>query len=230
MELNTIQMIAVWALPVLFAITAHEAAHAYAAKKLGDPTAFMLGRMTFNPIKHIDPVGTILLPLICVLLPGGFLFGYAKPVPVDFNRLKNPKRDMRWVAAAGPLANFVMALIWALLFRVVTDTPHGSPFQLSGSLINQLQAGNQFAFPFTLVTLAGIQINLILMILNLLPIPPLDGGRIAVSLLPPHQARTLMKVEPYGLFILIGLLVTGLLATIMTPLMAMVMRVIQIVL
>ncbi|MBM5570644.1 MULTISPECIES: site-2 protease family protein [Deefgea] len=214
MELNTIQMIAVWALPVLFAITAHEAAHAFAAKKLGDPTAFMLGRMTFNPIKHIDPVGTILLPLICVLLPGGFLFGYAKPVPVDFNRLKNPKRDMRWVAAAGPLANFVMAFFWALLFRFATTSLEGNSFQL----------------PLGLMSQAGIQINVVLMVLNLLPIPPLDGGRIAVSLLPPHQARALMKVEPYGLFILIGLLVTGLLATIMTPLMAMVMRVIQIVL
>jgi Zn-dependent protease len=214
MELNTIQMVAVWALPVLFAITAHEAAHAYAAKKLGDPTAFMLGRMTFNPLKHIDPVGTILLPLICVLLPGGFLFGYAKPVPVDFSRLKNPKRDMRWVAVAGPLAHFVMAFFWALMFSFSTSSLNGSSFQL----------------PLALMSQAGIQINVVLMVLNLLPIPPLDGGRIAVSLLPHQQANMLSKVEPYGFFILIGLLVTGLLGTILAPLMAMVMRVIQIVL
>ena len=214
MELNTIQMVAVWALPVLFAITAHEAAHAYAAKKLGDPTAFMLGRMTFNPLKHIDPVGTVLLPLICVLLPGGFLFGYAKPVPVDFSRLKNPKRDMRWVAVAGPLANFVMAFFWGLMFSFSTSSLNGSSFQL----------------PLALMSQAGIQINVVLMVLNLLPIPPLDGGRIAVSLLPHQQANMLSKVEPYGFFILIGLLVTGLLGTILAPLMAMVMRVIQIVL
>ena len=214
MELNTIQMIAVWALPVLFAITAHEAAHAYAAKKLGDPTAFMLGRMTFNPLKHIDPIGTILLPLLCVLLPGGFLFGYAKPVPVDFNRLKNPRRDMRWVAAAGPLANFVMAFFWALMFSFATSSLNGNSFQL----------------PLALMSQAGIQINVVLMVLNLLPIPPLDGGRIAVSLLPHQQASMLSKVEPYGFFILIGLLVTGLLGTILAPLMGMVMRVIQIVL
>nr|WP_314901196.1 site-2 protease family protein [uncultured Deefgea sp.] len=214
MELNTIQMVAVWALPVLFAITAHEAAHAYAAKKLGDPTAFMLGRMTFNPLKHIDPVGTVLLPLICVLLPGGFLFGYAKPVPVDFSRLKNPKRDMRWVAVAGPLANFVMAFFWVLMFSFSTSSLNGSSFQL----------------PLALMSQAGIQINVVLMVLNLLPIPPLDGGRIAVSLLPHQQANMLSKVEPYGFFILIGLLVTGLLGTILAPLMAMVMRVIQIVL
>lgn len=214
MELNTVQMVAVWALPVLFAITAHEAAHAYAAKKLGDPTAFMLGRMTFNPIKHIDPIGTILLPLLCVLMPGGFLFGYAKPVPVDFHQLKNPKRDMRWVAAAGPLANFVMAFFWALLFRFATTSLDGNSFQL----------------PLALMAQAGIQINVVLMVLNLLPIPPLDGGRIAVSILPSNSARALMKVEPYGFFVLIGLLVTGLLGTILAPLMSIVMRVIQIVL
>jgi Zn-dependent protease len=128
MELNLIQKITIWVLPVLFAITAHEAAHAFVAKKFGDPTAYLLGRVTFNPLKHIDPVGTILLPLIFLILPGGFLFGWAKPVPVDFGRLKKPKQDMLWVAAAGPAANFVMAIIWGLFFKLAEGLD-GSSFQ-----------------------------------------------------------------------------------------------------
>ncbi|MCX7205152.1 MAG: site-2 protease family protein [Proteobacteria bacterium] len=212
MEFNLIQKITIWALPVLFAITAHEAAHAYAAKKFGDPTAYLLGRVTFNPLKHIDPIGTILLPLIFLILPGGFLFGWAKPVPVDFGRLNNPKRDMLWVAAAGPAANLVMAILWGLLFKLAEGLD-GSSFQL----------------PLAYMSQAGISINVVLMVLNLIPVPPLDGGRILLSILPHHLAAKLALIEPYGLFILIGLMATGLLNGIMSPFIAMAYRLIHFV-
>ncbi|MEN9659554.1 MAG: hypothetical protein RL571_3019 [Pseudomonadota bacterium] len=210
MEFNLIQKIAIWALPVLFAITAHEAAHAFVAKKLGDPTAYLLGRVTFNPLKHIDPIGTILLPLIFLILPGGFLFGWAKPVPVDFSRLNNPKRDMLWVAAAGPASNFIMAIIWGLLFKLAEGLD-----------------GNSFQLPLAYMAQAGISINVVLMVLNLIPIPPLDGGRILLSLLPNHLAAKLARVEPYGMFVLIGLLATGLLSGIMAPFIALAYRIVH---
>ena len=186
MELNVIQVIAIYALPVIFAITFHEAAHAYAAKYFGDLTAYSQGRVSLNPIRHIDPIGTVALPLILLaiskLFGGGFIFGWAKPVPVNFGNLRNPKRDMLWVAAAGPGANLLMALFWALMGA------------------------------------AGVMVNAIFMVLNLLPIPPLDGGRIVVSLLPYRQAVQFSRIEPYGFIIILVLLFTKVLDYVMWPL------------
>ena len=209
MELSLIQKIAVFAMPVIFAITLHEAAHGYVARYFGDMTAASLGRITANPLKHIDLVGTILVPLIILvtskLLGGGaILFGWAKPLPVNFARLRRPKQDMLWVAAAGPGMNFVMAVFWALMI------------QLGHAL------GSGFASaPLMLMGAAGVFINVILMALNLIPLPPLDGGRIAVSLLPMKQAMQFARLEPYGLFILLGLLFTGILGTILWPLISL---------
>ncbi|MDO9392547.1 MAG: site-2 protease family protein [Methylotenera sp.] len=199
MELSLIQKIVIYAPPIIFAITVHEAAHGYAAKYFGDMTAFNAGRITLNPIKHIDPFGTILLPAITILL-GGILFGWAKPVPVDFSRLRNPKKDMLWVAAAGPASNFVMAIFWALVFKFSAGAPEA------------------IAYPLAMMAGAGITINIVLMVLNLLPLPPLDGGRIAVSLLPMNLARPFAQIERFGFIILIALLFTGVLSRILTPL------------
>jgi Zn-dependent protease len=209
MELTLIQKIIVFAIPVIFAITLHEAAHGYAAMKFGDKTAWMMGRVTANPLKHIDPVGTIGLPLFLLLmskLAGGpaFLFGWAKPVPVNFQNLRHPKRDMLWVAAAGPGANMVMAVFWSAMI------------QLGHAL------GGMLGLPLMLMGAAGVFINGILAALNLLPIPPLDGGRIAVSLLPPGPSAMLARVEPFGFFILIALMLTGMLSTLMWPLIGLV--------
>lgn len=208
MELTLIQKIAVFALPVIFAITLHEAAHGYVARYFGDMTAAAAGRITANPVRHIDPVGTILVPLIILvtskLLGGGtILFGWAKPVPVNFANLRRPKQDMLWVAAAGPGMNLVMAVFWALVI------------QLGHAL------GSGFATaPMMLMGAAGVFINVILMALNLIPLPPLDGGRIAVSLLPLRQAIQFSRIEPYGLFILLGLLFTGILGIILWPIIS----------
>jgi Zn-dependent protease len=198
MELTAIQKIAAYALPILFAITVHEAAHGYAAKYFGDLTAERLGRITLNPFKHIDPIGTILLPALSILL-GGILFGWAKPVPVNFANLRRPKEDMLWVALAGPASNFVMALCWGLILARVELFP--------------LSAQNFLAQ----MSLAGIQINLVLLVLNLFPLPPLDGGRVAVSLLPMKAAIAFARVERYGMLILIALLFTGILSIILSP-------------
>ena len=202
----SVATIVLWAVPVVFAITLHEAAHGYVAKLFGDQTAWMLGRVTANPIKHIDPVGTILVPAVLLLtakLFGGplLVFGWAKPVPVNFGNLRNPKRDMFWVAGAGPVANFVMALVWGLLLKAAS--PGG--FFASDGLLEM--AG------------AGIQINLMLMALNLLPILPLDGGRLAVSLLPLSLATGYARLEPYGFMIVVLLLATGVLGSLMRPIL-----------
>ena len=204
MELNLVQVIAIYALPVIFAITLHEAAHGYVAKHFGDMTAYMEGRVSLNPLRHIDPFGTIALPLILLgltkLVGGGIIFGWAKPVPVNFANLRHPKRDMLWVAAAGPLSNFVMALLWAVLVKIGLSLPE-----------------NYFALPLALMGAAGVFFNIIIMVLNLVPLPPLDGGRILVSLLPRSVAWRVARIEPYGFLILILLLFTGVLGTMLWP-------------
>lgn len=204
MELTLIQKIAIFALPVIFAITLHEAAHGYAALKFGDTTAKMLGRITLNPLKHIDPIGTILVPILAYL-SSGFLFGWAKPVPVNFGHLRRPKQDMLWVAAAGPGANILMAIFWAGMIKLAHLIP-----------------GSDYAQPLAIMGSAGVMINAVLAALNLLPIPPLDGGRIAVSLLPNRWAILLSSIERYGLFIVLGLLFTGLLNTLIGPIIDLV--------
>ncbi|HXU92614.1 MAG TPA: site-2 protease family protein [Gallionella sp.] len=188
------------AIPVLFAITLHEAAHGYVARHFGDMTAYQQGRISLNPMRHIDPIGTVLVPLL-TLFVGGILFGWAKPVPVNFAALRHPKKDMLWVAIAGPASNLVMALGWALLYKLAWVFPD-----------------NYFAEPLLGMAEWGIKINVVLMVLNLLPLPPLDGGRVAVSLLPHRQAFQLAKIEPYGMFILIFLAITPLLGMILMPL------------
>jgi len=196
------QLISVLVLPVLFAIIVHEVAHGWVAKYLGDPTAERLGRLTLNPIKHIDPIGTVLVPALLILLRTGFVFGWAKPVPVTWENLRHPKRDMAIVAAAGPVSNLLMAIGWALLAR------------LGGALATSQPAIGE---PLVYMGLGGILANVLLMVFNLLPLPPLDGGRVAVGLLPGPWAWQLSRVEPYGFFILIGLMITGLLGYLIWP-------------
>jgi Zn-dependent protease len=212
MDINAlIQTIAVAALPVIFAITLHEAAHGYAARHFGDPTAWQLGRISLNPLRHIDLVGTILIPAAILLFSGGsFLFGYAKPVPVDFNRLRNPKKDMFWVAAAGPGANLFMAFCWAALLKLAWVLP-----------------SNDFTLPLSEMSKIGIMVNSVLMVLNLLPLPPLDGGRIAVSLLPHRLAWKFAQLERWGFPILLLLLFTGILGAVMNPLVSFAARAIE---
>jgi Zn-dependent protease len=203
MDLSLVETILLYAIPVILAITLHEAAHGYVARMFGDSTAYMLGRVTLNPLKHIDPIGTIAVPLGLLLLSklaggGGFLFGWAKPVPVNFNNLRDPKSDMFWVAAAGPGANLLMALLWAVVLKF------GGPLDQPGFL--------------ALMAIQGITINVVLMVLNLLPIPPLDGGRIMVSVLPDALAYRFAQIERFGFMLVILLMATGLLNIVMAPL------------
>jgi Zn-dependent protease len=198
-----IQTLTISALPIILAITLHEAAHGYVARHFGDPTAWQLGRVTLNPAKHIDIVGTFIVPaLIYWSSQGQFLFGWAKPVPVDFGRLRKPKQDMLWVAAAGPGANLAMAFAWAAVLKLAVVMPD-----------------NAYSLPLAEMARAGINVNAVLMLLNLLPIPPLDGGRIAVSLLPPALAWKFAQVERFGFIILLALMFLGGLDLILTPLM-----------
>ena len=193
-ELSQVQQFAIWVLPVLFAITLHEVAHGWVASRLGDPTAKMLGRLSLNPLRHIDPVGTVLVPAM-LLWMGGFLFGWAKPVPVNPRNLRRPRQDMVWVAAAGPVSNILMAIGWAMVLSAA-----------------QRRAGGTVAEWLQVMASIGVSINLLLAVFNMLPIPPLDGGRVLANLLPPGPLSRLMaKVEPFGLFIVLGLLVTGVL-------------------
>lgn len=205
-----IQTISLAAIPVLFAITLHEAAHGYVARHFGDMTAYQLGRISLNPLRHIDPVGTIALPLLTLFL-GGILFGWAKPVPVNFGALRHPKRDMMWVALAGPASNLLMAFGWALVYKLAWSSPD-----------------NYFAEPMLGMAEWGIKINAVLLVLNMLPLPPLDGGRVAVSLLPHRQAFQLAKLEPYGMFILIFLAITPVLGWVLSPLVRLVYQLLSV--
>ncbi len=200
---QTLQTILIFALPVLFAITVHEAAHGYVARHFGDNTAYMMGRVTLNPFKHIDPIGTILMPLMLYFATSGaFLFGYAKPVPVNFGHLRRPKRDMIWVALAGPASNFIQAILWAVLYALLVGMGLNERFFLE-------------------MAKAGVLVNLVMWAFNLFPLPPLDGGRVLVGLLPPRPAYALSRIEPWGFFIVLGLVLLGIVSTYwLRPLMA----------
>lgn len=208
-ELNLVQKIVIWAVPVVFAITLHEVAHGLVANRLGDPTARMMGRLTLNPLRHIDPIGTVVVPLGLLLMSsffggGTFLFGWAKPVPIGVRNLKNPRRDMALVSAAGPAANLLMAIFWALVVRFGLMLETSAP---------------QVATPLALAGVAGVFINAVLMVFNLLPLPPLDGGRLASSLLPPRLSSRYDRIEPFGFIIVIALLLTGVLGMVLGPLL-----------
>jgi len=207
--LGLMQKIAVWIVPVIFAITVHEVAHGWVAKQLGDKTAMMLGRLTLNPVKHIDPIGTLLVPGLLMMF-GGFIFGWAKPVPITWENLKRPKRDVALVSVAGPLSNLLMAIFWMLVIRFAL---------MLGSTIDSA------SIFLVYIGVAGIIINSVLMILNMLPIPPLDGGRVLGALLPGPLSWQLSRLEPYGLPILILLLATGMLGQIIGPIINLVVSI-----
>lgn len=208
------QLVSVLLIPVLFAIIVHEVAHGWVAKLLGDPTAQRLGRLTLNPMKHIDPIGTILVPGLLVLLRTGFVFGWAKPVPVTWENLRHPKRDMALVAAAGPASNLLMAVGWALVARLGEGLPTDYRWM---------------AEPLVYMGLGGILANVLLMAFNLLPLPPLDGGRVAVGLLPGRLSWQLSRLEPYGFFILIALMMTNVLSYLIWPVAELTVRLVLLI-
>jgi len=210
-DFTLVQKIIIYSIPVIFAITVHEVAHGWVASKLGDQTARLMGRLTLNPLKHIDPVGTIIVPIVMLMFTP-FLLGWAKPVPVDWRNLRRPRRDMAWVAVAGPAANLLMLLFWILFAKLVL---------LSGP------GNSESAMPFIAMALAGIFINIILMVLNLIPVPPLDGSRIVSSLLPPRTAILYNRLEPYGLIIVLILLVTGVLGDLFMPVVFSMQRTVE---
>ncbi len=210
---HLIQTVALYAIPVLLSITLHEAAHGYAARYFGDNTAYAMGRITLNPLKHIDPMGTILMPLILyIATSGAFLFGYAKPVPVRFGNLRHPKQDMVWVALAGPAANFVQALVWGAIYYLLQGAGVNEPF-------------------FVEMAQGGILVNVVMFVFNLFPLPPLDGGRILVGLLPYRQAMLVSRVEPWGFFIVMALVLAGVVSNLwLSPLMGLTFKLINLLL
>ncbi|WP_223879227.1 site-2 protease family protein [Chitinimonas arctica] len=217
---NWIAQIAVYAIPVLLALTVHEVARGYVAKYFGDDTAEQEGRLTFNALRHVDPIGTVLLPLLTLVL-GSFMFGWAKPMPIAFEKLRNPKADMFWVSAAGPAANLLMLLFWGVVLVISLD------MNLFPAL-KMIFAGEAEGW-LANVAGAGLRINMSLMLINLLPIPPLAGGRMLISLLPDRAAMAMVRVEPYGFFIMIGLVATNALSPILGPVAFTVYRVMDLV-
>jgi Zn-dependent protease len=210
---DTIRQIAVWALPVLFAVVLHEVAHGWVANRLGDPTAARLGRLTLNPISHVDPVGTILIPLFLVAVGAPFVFGYAKPVPVNFHNLRHPKRDMIWVAAAGPVTNIILAVASVYLFKALDGLEHLLPSML--------------ATPLAMMAEGSVKMNIMLAAFNLLPVPPLDGGRVLVGIAPQPLSSWVARIEPFGFIIVLVLLMTHTLDFILGPFIFFVLRLVQ---
>jgi Zn-dependent protease len=210
-QLTTLETIAVAIIPMVYAVVLHEIAHGWVAWRLGDDTAYRMGRLTLNPISHIDPIGTILVPLV-LLLVAGFAFGWAKPVPVNFSQLRHPRRDMAVVAAAGPAANLIMAIFWIIIIKLAAMLPEST-----GGL----------AYALFYMALFGVLVNIVLMLFNLIPIPPADGGRIAAGVLPPKAAQMLSRIEPYGLIILVVLLATGIIGKLLQPVIQSVLKLVQ---